>query len=95
MRRALSNAFSRCDRLEYAYLSANSAKSMGIEQALMVNPALTTVVVNITTPSNALTFNQLLFTNTTVEGTIYFPKVVQNFNLPVESVPENWTIKYF
>ena len=95
MRRALSNAFSRCDRLEYAYLSANSAKSMGIEQALMVNPALTTVVVDITTPSNALTFNQLLFTNTTVEGTIYFPKVVQNFNLPVESVPENWTIKYF
>ena len=95
MRKALNNAFARCDRLEYAYLSANSAKSMGLEQALMVNPALTIVVIDIASPSNALTFNQLLFTNTIAEGTIYFPKVVQNFTIPVESVPANWTIKYY
>jgi len=95
MRRMLSNAFSRCSGLEYAYLEADSAKSMGLENGLSICSALTTVVVNITSPSNALTFQQFLFTNTTVSGVIYFPVVVQGFNLPVEAVPENWTVKYF
>lgn len=95
MRRMLSNAFSRCDNLEYAYLEANSAKTMGLEACLSVCPKLKTVVVNITSPSNALTFQQLLFANLTVSGVIYLPAIVQGFNLPAESVPDNWTVKYF
>ena len=95
MRRMLSNAFSRCDNLEYAYLEANSAKTMGLEACLSVCPKLKTVVVNITSPSNALTFQQLLFANLNVNGVIYFPSIVQGFNLPAESVPDNWTVKYF
>lgn len=95
MRRMLSGAFTRCDNLEYAYLEANSAKTLGLENCLAICSKLKTVVANVTTPSNALTFQQLLFANLNVSGVIYFPAIVQGFNLPVESVPDNWTVKYF
>lgn len=95
MRRMLSGAFTRCDNLEYAYLDANSAKTQGLENCLAICSKLKTVVANVTSPSNALTFQQLLFANLNVTGVIYFPTIVQEFNLPAESVPENWTVKYF